>query len=125
MIQWFFVQDDCTGAAVLQSLPQDTEHFATSVYDANTTCEQVKTPQLRPRSYTEERSLEFASILTPAAQALPYTVCSETSWTVLHNTEKLRVGPLDTFVFFDNTCQNGSVTVRVSVTESESASMRL
>eukprot|EP00892_Ulva_mutabilis_P009433 jgi/Ulvmu1/6862/UM031_0067.1 len=111
---------DCNAADVLQSLPQDPEHFATSAYDGNTTCSDVQTPQPRPDSYGRDRSLKFLSILTPAVQALPYTVCSDTTWTLLKDMELVTRGPLDTFVFFDNTCssQNGSTTIRVTASRS-------
>lgn len=116
------MQEGCRGHSILQSLPQAPVDFATSAYDASTTCEEVKTPQHRPRSYERDRSLRFLSILTPAVQALPYTVCSETSWTTFADLKHVRVGPLQTFLFFDNTCANGSATLRVSISNSAGAS---
>lgn len=117
------LQEGCSTADIQQSLPQDPEHFATSTYDVSTACAEVKTPQKRPNSYTRRRSLNFLSILIPAVQALPYTVCSDTSWKVISEVGVTTNGPLNTFVFFDNTCQveNGTATFQVTATRNPGA----
>ena len=116
------MQDGCNSKEVLQSVPQDTEHFGLAEYDSSTTCKEVR--EDTPRGQFSEKkklSLEFVPVVDPLSQLVPYMVCTDTSWrTADYQTNA--VGPLNTYVFIQNTCSNGSASVAIQLARSASAS---
>ena len=69
-------------------------------------------------------SLDFLPVNNPLSQALPYTVCTDTSWRT-GDYETQLMGPLDTYMFIDNTCTQGSASVVIRLLRSASASIPL
>ena len=64
---------------------------------------------VRPNSYGRKIHLDFYSTLSLQAQDLPYHVCSETTWqqgidTISEVRDVETKGPVDTYVFFYNSC---------------------
>ena len=110
------LQTSC-GEPLQQSLPQSTVHLALAVYDNITTCEQVREPTVRSNSYTREINLEFVGVDNPRAWALPYHICTDTTWDVSLGEllSSRRVGPVDTFVWWYNPCNTTeSLTYNIS-----------
>eukprot|EP00892_Ulva_mutabilis_P009432 jgi/Ulvmu1/6861/UM031_0066.1 len=113
---------NCKASQVHQSLPQDSEHFGTAEYDSSTTCEEVKEPMLRGQfSAKKEMSLKFFPVSNALSQAVPYVVCADTSWRT-GDYQTTSVGPLDTYLFIDNTCTNGTASVAIKVIRSSNVS---
>eukprot|EP00892_Ulva_mutabilis_P002674 jgi/Ulvmu1/12407/UM009_0056.1 len=112
----------CNASQVLRSLPQDAEHFGKAEYDNATTCDEVKQPTFRGRfSVQHEVSLDFFPAGSALSQALPYMVCTDTAWRS-GDFATQQVGPLQTYVFLDNTCGDGGVAVAVTVVRAANVS---
>lgn len=121
---------------LFQSLPQDPESLALSMYDNQTECLEDVVNQAsgevvgkddryftvdrsvmtkghgpqgspRPNSYGSDMKLDFVNTRTIQAQDLPYQVCSDVTWKQ-SGKEK---GPVETYVFFHNECDTARVVL--------------
>lgn len=100
------MQTTC-GLPLQLSLPQDTKHLAWTLYDANTSCSEVREKTSRERSYGERIKLDFIDVNSPRAWGLTYHTCTDTSWEVGYDdifTPTTTVGPVATTVFVYNPC---------------------